>query len=776
MGSIEHLSSAALLQDSDPEAILHVSGLPPCQIRSLLDSAPRHKELHEHIVQALEMLEYFGTQVEQMKTWKCEWEDLCTASAIAEIERRCDDIRENADRYDVEELKRTVLALHAHATDAEALLTALMFRLLTTLSGFEHLLVTYENRADVSRLHLLTQDELSGISLHSCDVAKARIAKAGSILDHLIELSREPVPESWIDDVERMEEKIASVSVPDPDLVTEGKLVGKLEQEIETRDIENDTDGHMVAAAWETERIRLYAEAEKTRVQELTRRQELEEEAIIARQIESDRLHKQEQAEMSVAPVSFDKDEEGLLSERTEELELVYSTTPHVISQPIPPRPSSSISTESSADGYSTDTTEDWAAHTRTSSVGTTAASPYSTGMGILPAKESLLDTPNTRSPLSRIGHTPGLTSPVGTLEATEVGVAVDLDRVQRHSAKSSSFSPLHYTSKHSPSPIPVTQELDINPIDEECALQQRKRLEYEVLSKDRYYGRNLLSSHAHSSSLASVELDANDPKRLSVDVSSLRGTLATAKTSDESTSISPQYTLDLKIRNILTTLPGIDLNIEPAEQPPAPITNSSTYKLMTTTTSSSLKEAGYGQTRKYLLQRPNAPPQVIWVRIIAERVMVRVGGGWTDLAEWLSNYILYHASSGSSLNVVDPGTPNSKLSPSPRWKGIQRDNESKKNTRQGTPSSTPGSGSKIPRSSPGTSLSDKSGRSNSSSSNISTPTPLGMAGPVSSLEKGKMSNEKRAWVHKMLRQVGVGEPRREDGDVSRQLFVGENK
>ncbi|KAK9387399.1 hypothetical protein V1515DRAFT_601696 [Lipomyces mesembrius] len=772
MGSIEHLTSAALLQDSDPEAILHLSGLPPCQIRSLLDCAPRHKELHEHIVQALEMLEYFDTQMEQMKTWKCEWEDLCTASAIADVERRCDDIRENADKYDVEELKRTVLALHAHATDPEALLTALMFRLLTTLSGFELLLVTYENRADVSRLHLLTKDELSGISLYSYDDAKARIAKAGSILDHLIEYSREPVPESWIDDVERMEEMIASVSVPDPDPVTEGKL----EREIETRDMENDTDAHMVVGASETQRIRLDTEAEKTLVQELTRRQELEEEDITEHQIESDRLHKLERAEMSVVAVSFNKDEEGLLlSEGPEELGLVHATPPHVISQPIVSRPSSSMSTESSADGYNTDTTEDWAAHTRTSSVGTTAASPYSTGVGTLSEKEPLLDTSDMRLPVSRIGHTPGLTSPVGTLEATEVGVALDLDRVQRHSAKSPSFIPLHSTSKHSPSPIPVIQELDINPIDDECELQQRKRLQYEVLAKDRYRGRNLLSSHAQSSSLASVELDANDPKRLSVDVPSLRGTLATAKMSDESMPMSSQYTLDLKIRHILTTLPESDLDIEPAEQPAAPVTNSTTYKLMTTTTSSSPKEAGYGQTRKYLLQRPNAPPQVIWVRIIAERVMVRVGGGWTDLAEWLSNYILYHASSGSSLNVVDPGTPNSKVSPSPRWKGIQRDKESKKNTRQGTPSSTPGSGSKIPMSSPGASLSGNSVRSNSSS-NIGTPTPLGMAGPVSSLEKGKMSNEKRAWVHKMLRQVGVGEPKREVGDVSRQLFVGENR
>ncbi|KAK9350949.1 hypothetical protein V1523DRAFT_418173 [Lipomyces doorenjongii] len=770
MGSIEHLSSAALLQGSDPESILHVSGLPPCQIRSLLDAAPRHKELHEHLVQALEMLEYFGTQIEQMKTWKCEWEDLCTASAIAEIERRCDDVRENADRYDVEELKRTVLALRAHATDAEALLTALMFRLLTTLSVFELLLVTYENRADVSRLHLLIQDELSEISLCSYDDAKARVVNAGSMIDHLIELSREPVPESWIDDVERMEEKIASVSVSDTDPVTEGKI----EREIETRGTENDTDADMLAAAWETQRIRLDAEAENTLVQEFTPRQELEEEDIIECQIESDRL--QEQAEMSVAAVSFNKDEEGLLlSEGTEELELVQAAPPHVISQPIVPRPSSSMSMESSADGYNTDITEDWAAHTRTSSVGTTVASPYSTGMGALPEKEPLLDTSEARLPVSRIGHTPGLTLPVGPLEATEGGVALDLDRVQRQSAESPSLIPLRYTSKHSPSPIRVAQELDINAIDDEYALQQRKRLEYEVLAKDRYRGRNLLSSHAHSSSSASAELDANDPKRLSVDVSSLRGTLATAKTSDESMPMSSQYTLDLKIRHILTTLPGSDLNIEPAEQPKAPVPNSSTYKLMTATTSSSLKEAGYGQTRKYLLQRPNAPPQVIWVRIIAERVMVRVGGGWTDLAEWLSNYILYHASSGSSLNVVDPGTPNSKLSPSPRWKGIQRDKESKKNTRQGTPSSAPGSGSKIPMSSPGASLSDKSGRSNSSS-NVGTPTPLGMAGPVSSLEKGKMSSEKRAWVHKMLRQVGVGEPKREDGDVSRQLFVSENK
>ncbi|KAK9253364.1 hypothetical protein V1507DRAFT_458629 [Lipomyces tetrasporus] len=770
---MHHFKSAFLLQDSDPEAILRAASLPSCEIRRLLGSAPQTSELNGHIVQASEMLEHVSAQIEQMKAWKCDWEDLCTESAIAEFERRCDVMQSEAHADDVEKLKQTVLSLRSHATDAEALLTALTFRLLTTLSTFELLLVTYKNRADVSRLNLLVREELAAVRLSSCDDATARVQKAGSILDDLIELSREPVPESWIDEVESMEEHVVSAAVPD----AEPGIEDKFDFETETGNMETDAGADAQAAEWEAERIRLSIEAEKSHVEELTRRQELEEESIIARQVEAKRLHKQEQVDLqlSAAEVPDSKDGERLLSkEDTEELETAYATHPHVIPQPVALRPSSIISTESSADGYNTDTTADLSVHTRTSSVATTAASPFSNRMGVVHEKESPADTLETPCALSPLSQIPRLTSPVGTLETTDVGVALDLDRVYRHSTDSSSFSPLHYSGTHSPSSMSATQEFDINTIDEESPLQQRNRLEDEILAKDRYRGRNVLSGHAHSSSSPSVELDANDPKRQSVDVSSLRGTLATAKTSEDSVPMSSQRSLDLKIQHILTTLSGSNLNIEPVEQSPASVSKSSAYKLMTASTGSSLKEAGYGQTRKYVLQRPNAPPQIIWVRIIAERVMVRVGGGWTDLAEWLSNYILYHASNGALLNAASPGTPNSTLSPSSRRDRKQMDRMPTNNTPLGTRSSTPGSGSKIPVLSAGTGGSGRSASSNGSTSN--TPTPLGMAGPVGSMEKGKMSSEKKAWVQKMLRQVGVGEPKKDDGDVSRKLFVGEIK
>ncbi|KAK9324927.1 hypothetical protein V1517DRAFT_23358 [Lipomyces orientalis] len=772
MANIHRYEPTFLLQDSDPEAILRAARLPASDIRHLLGVAPQ-TSLNEHIVQASEMLEQLNAQIEQMKAWKCDWEDLCTESAISEFETRCDVMQSEADADDVEKLKQTVLSLRSHATDAEALLTALMFRLLTTLSTFELLLLTYKNRADVSRLNLLVREELAGVRLSSCDDATTRVQKAGKILDDLIEMSREPVPESWIDEVERMEEHVASAAILDADAGIEEKF----DFETETGDMETDAGADAQAAEWEAERIRLSVEAEKSHVEELTRRQELEEESIIARQVEANNLHKQEQVDLQLlaAEVPDSKDGERLLSkEDTEELETAYATHPHVIPHPVALRPSSIISTESSADGYNTDTTADWSAHTRTSSVATTAASPFSNRMGIVHEKESSADIPDTPCAVSPLSQIPRLTSPVGTLETTDVGIALDLDRVYRHNTDSSTFSPLQYSGTHSPSSISATQEFDINSIDEESPLQQRNRLESEILAKDRYRGRNLLSSHPHSSPSSSVGLDANDPKRLTVDVSSLRGALATAKTSEDSAPMSSQRSLDLKIQHILTTLSGSNLNIEPVEQSPASISKSSAYKLVTASTGSSLKEAGYGQTRKYILQRPNAPPQIIWVRIIAERVMVRVGGGWTDLAEWLSNYILYHSSNGAPLKAVSPGTPNSTLSPTSRSGHKKMDRLPINNTPLGTRTSTPGSGSKIPGLSPGTAGSGRSASSSGSAS--STPTPLGMAGPVSSMEKGKMSSEKKAWVQKMLRQVGVGEPKKEDGDVSRKLFVGEIK
>ncbi|KAK9366592.1 hypothetical protein V1509DRAFT_629470 [Lipomyces kononenkoae] len=712
-----HLSPCALLQDANPEAILLASSLPPNQIRSLLDSTSQSTELHAHIIQASELLEYIGTQIDHMKTWKCDWEDLCTESAVSELKRHCYDIRADACRYDVEVLKKTVLALDGHSRVLEALLTALMFRLLVLLNNFEILLVTYETRSEVSRLHLLVQHELSEISLHHYHHAKARITKAGSILDHLIELSREPVPESWIDEVESMEERVAKISVPDVDPET-----GHSSQpDIRAGDVEDDDveDARRVSGVWVTQLHGFDPEFKRSQIEGVTGKQAL-------------------------------KQEDAAEYQHHKELDDVPSHLSLSVVRP----PSSSTSTLSSHDDDNTDPTEDLGAYTQASPVPTTIKSPKWTDVS--PEMKPLEASSDAQLPVERISLTHSPTS----IETIHNIQGFDLESTQRQS-----ISPSSTTG----SPIQFSRQHRADSIDNEYPLQQRNPLEDEILVKDRYRGQNLRSGHAHDS-LPSVELDENDPKRLSMNVPSLRGTLATAKMSDGG-AMSPQHTLDLKIRHILTTLPASDVNIEPAEQQPAPITNSSTYKLMTITKSSSLQEAGYGQTRKYLLHRPNAPPQVIWVRIVAERVMVRVGGGWTDLAEWLSNYIRYHSSRGSPLNVADPGTPNSKLTPSPRSNGLQVNKLS-----NDTASPSPGSGSRYSMSSPQTSLSATSRGSNTSNRNARTPTPLGMAGPVSSLAKGKMSNEKKAWVQKMLRQVGVGEPNREEKNVSRQLFVSEDK
>ncbi|KAK9234862.1 hypothetical protein V1525DRAFT_391007 [Lipomyces kononenkoae] len=765
MAHPEHPRSCALLQDSNPEAILLASSLPAYQIRSLLDSAFQRTELHAHIIQASELLEYFGSQIAHMKTWKCMWEDLCTETAVSDLEKHCHDAKADACRYDVEGLKKTVLGLDGHSRDAEALLTALMFRLLSMLYEFEILLGRYETRAEVSRLHLLVQHELSSISLYDCDDAMARIAKAGSMLDHLIELSREPVPESWIDEVESMEGRVANISVAD----AVAKTPSSSQSETRTCDVEDeDTDDHELRDASDTRRHIIGPVSEQTQMQELSGRQELHQEAAVGCHVEAQKPHNQEQAEGDslVPTVSRSKDEENLhISKGREGVYVGDSTPPHIISQSAVGSPSSSTSAESSHEDDSTDPTEGFAAYTRASPVATTAKSPNSKSIGACPETEPLENGSDAQLPVaSRIGPSHCPTSPIGTLETTEDILAEKW--IQRQNAKSQLSTTVGDSGADSSSPTQLARHLQANSIDNEYPHQQR-----EILDKDRYRGRNVRSGHGQGS-LPSAGLDENDPKRLSMDVLSLRGTLAATKVSNEATPMSPQHTLDLKIQHILTTLPTSYVNIEPAEQLPAPVTNSSTYKLMK---SSLLQEAGYGQTRKYLLQRPNAPPQVIWVRIVAERVMVRVGGGWTDLAEWLSNYILYHASRGSPLNVADPGAPNSKLTPSPRSTGVKVDTVSNRGTSRSTPSPSPGFGSRFTKSSPRTSLSGTSrGSSNNSSTN--TPTPLGMAGPASSLAKGKMSNEKKAWVQKMLRQAGVGEPSREDKDVSRQLFVSEDK
>jgi hypothetical protein len=135
-------------------------------------------------------------------------------------------------------------------------------------------------------------------------------------------------------------------------------------------------------------------------------------------------------------------------------------------------------------------------------------------------------------------------------------------------------------------------------------------------------------------------------------------------KSSPSANKLPPsEETLEAKIKDILINLPtrirltsDSDSSRTPAHQSSSDSTRSSTPAPTLTLSparpdrSSRRYNAGNSEVKVYHLIRSgqprDAPPTKLHVRLVGEngeRVMVRVGGGWADLAEYLREYSLHH-------------------------------------------------------------------------------------------------------------------------------------
>lgn len=157
---------------------------------------------------------------------------------------------------------------------------------------------------------------------------------------------------------------------------------------------------------------------------------------------------------------------------------------------------------------------------------------------------------------------------------------------------------------------------------------------------------------------------DGSDPDTLTVSSDDTPQTIFTERQHPNSPKKAKygEETLEAKIQDILTTLPAnIRLadshtpestagpskasTTRPSSPPPALVLSPAKRD-----TTSRRNASNFSEVREFHLTRPgqarDAPPTKLFVRLIGEngeRVMVRVGGGWADLGEYLREYSLHH-------------------------------------------------------------------------------------------------------------------------------------
>ncbi|KAL8659193.1 MAG: hypothetical protein Q9202_007234 [Teloschistes flavicans] len=154
-----------------------------------------------------------------------------------------------------------------------------------------------------------------------------------------------------------------------------------------------------------------------------------------------------------------------------------------------------------------------------------------------------------------------------------------------------------------------------------------------------------------------------------------------------------------------------------------------------------------------HLHQSGQGPPIKLFVRLVGEngeRVMVRIGGGWADLAEYLKEYAIHHGRRTASGGRFDiHGLPHSQSSSPTTTLGSLSNNQ--------TPRSEPDSpivGHSTRRSNevrPASRDSDVSRRSWAGDNSPS----LGLAGPKT--RKAAVSPNKQAWVDTMMEKARSG-------------------
>ena len=268
-------------------------------------------------------------------------------------------------------------------------------------------------------------------------------------------------------------------------------------------------------------------------------------------------------------------------------------------------------------------------------------------------------------------------------------------------------------------------------------------------------------------------------------------GTPKTSKATtfgQKSQSVDDQ--LEARISSILTSIPAhIRLtsgpepdapevtHSNPISGPKAPAARSAAARLNRAITSSPTMTLAPAQPRTSKSKLQNGEPEIklyhlhqagkdvpikLFVRLVGEngeRVMVRIGGGWADLGEYLKEYATHHGRRAVSDSRFDiQGLPSSPLA-----------SQISPSSRPVTPSSGASSAFGVKRQqavsgqfqAPHTPVSDPQIRPASRSSWTEEDSPsLGLAGP--NTKKVGISPTKQAWVEEMLDQA------RQGGDVGK--------
>ena len=157
---------------------------------------------------------------------------------------------------------------------------------------------------------------------------------------------------------------------------------------------------------------------------------------------------------------------------------------------------------------------------------------------------------------------------------------------------------------------------------------------------------------------------------------------------------------------------------------------------------------------RLYHLHQPGKDtPVKLYIRLVGEegdRVMVRIGGGWADLGEYLREYAGHRGKrsvSDAKFNMQGVSTPGSSITTSTGVSPYSRPVSPSSASRSGLPV--------LPRqwTSPANFSSPPQTPPDHWSSDAGSPSPsLGLAGPKS--KKVNISPRKQAWVEGMLRQA----------------------
>ncbi|KAL6719703.1 hypothetical protein ACLMJK_001624 [Lecanora helva] len=279
--------------------------------------------------------------------------------------------------------------------------------------------------------------------------------------------------------------------------------------------------------------------------------------------------------------------------------------------------------------------------------------------------------------------------------------------------------------------------------------------------------------------------------------IKDIDGDLVRATQSSSKTAvINPDDRLEARISSILNEIPA-HIRLTPGTEPEAteitqvngglrtPMNRSATMRLNRAPTSVTLPtmtlapvqpkssqsrpSKGEPEIKLYHLhQAGKEVPVKLFVRLVGEggeRVMVRIGGGWADLAEYLKEYASHHGGRSVSDTRFDiQGIPSSPTSPA---------SSSLQQTPHTTPRPSPATSFKRQQTTPGklespqTPASDQSVRPQSRGSWTDEDSPsLGLAGPKS--KQIEISPRKQAWVDEMLDQARGGAGGASLGDMGK--------